>query len=63
MRVVLGLYISGDLENNDAELNALSAAVESYAEILDAIIVGNEVLFFKWVNLFFLNTYFLLFVL
>lgn len=62
MRVVLGLYISADLENNDAELNALSAVVESYGEILDAIIVGNEVLFFKWVTPFSLKHIFLLYI-
>eukprot|EP00210_Caulerpa_lentillifera_P005626 g5379.t1 len=51
MRVVLGLYISGDLENNDAELTALSDIVRSFGDILDAIIVGNEVLFFKFLTL------------
>jgi len=51
MRVVLGLHISDDLENNDAEMDALSEIVSSHGDILDAIIVGNKVLFERIVHL------------
>ena len=50
MRVVLGMYISEDIESNDREMNALAELVPLYGHIFDAVIVGNEVLFFEWVR-------------
>lgn len=50
MRVILGLFLSEDIEGNEREMEALSLLVERYGQIVDAIVVGNETLFLKVVR-------------
>jgi len=47
MRVILGIYISGDEESNDREMNALAPLLQLYGQIVDAVVVGNETLFLE----------------
>ncbi len=44
MRVVLGLWIGVNRETNEKEINRAIAIAKDHADIIDAIIVGNEVL-------------------
>lgn len=43
MHVMAGLYLSGDMEGNNDEINAVKPIVERYGDIIDAIVVANEV--------------------
>ena len=45
MRAILGLFLSGDLGSNDAELDGLAGVLATYGDVIDAIAVGNEILF------------------
>ena len=50
MRVILGIYLSGDAEANDLEMKALGPLLQLYGEIVDAVVVGNETLFLEIVS-------------
>jgi len=52
MRVLLGLFLSGDAAANMREVNALEPLLEDYASVVDAIIVGNELVFARTVRPF-----------
>lgn len=52
MRVLLGLFLSGDMAANMGEINALEPLLEDYASVVDAIIVGNELVFAQTVRPF-----------
>lgn len=45
MRVIVGLYISGDAASNQKEVDAVRPLVEEFGDLMDCILVGNEVSF------------------
>ena len=49
MRAILGLFLSGDTAANDAELGGLEGILATHGDVIDAIAVGNEVLFARQV--------------
>jgi len=51
MRVLPGLFLSQDDEGNSEEVAAVGPLVEAYGDIIDAVIVGNEVLFLEILTL------------
>jgi len=51
LRVILGLYICADEESNEKEIGATEPIVEKYGNVIDAVLVGNEVLFAKILTL------------
>ncbi|MGE0115615.1 MAG: glycoside hydrolase family 17 [Steroidobacteraceae bacterium] len=44
MRVLLGIWIGRDPQANEMEINAAIATAAEYPDVIDAIVVGNEVL-------------------
>jgi len=51
LRVMAGLFLSEDEEGNVEEVEAVGPLVEEYGDIIDAVIVGNEVLFSEALSL------------
>lgn len=47
MRAIVGLFLSSDTAGNEEEMGYLQPLIESYGQIMDAIVVGNEVVFLK----------------
>ncbi len=44
MRVLLGIWIGSNQQANEIEINQVIATAKQHADVIDAIIVGNEVL-------------------
>ena len=50
MKVLLGLFMSRNTNLNDAEIDLVLPLMETYSEIIEGVVVGNEVVFAREVS-------------